>query len=165
MWRGHVPALIDYSLRFIEVIKVIDPNYTYQNMEKKLKEMQQSNVRYPAWFSDRNVCLSHRASLFFKSPSFYVDFTHEALTITHYAWPVPVANESTFIDSVTAAWYQKMDRYVKKPSGRNDPFVLFPQYIAELEHYLGKKVQYKPYVHPNERKRAVKRAKTIPEKK
>jgi hypothetical protein len=117
MWFDHESALIDYGLRCAAVIADRFPNYGRHNMVEKLvhNPLRQKDPVYPPWFNDPKLCMSHRASLFFKSPDHFRQFEEEAKKYDQYAWPVKVAKPSKFFETIMNEFHKKMWEYETKP--------------------------------------------------
>jgi hypothetical protein len=117
MWFDHESALIDYGLRCAAVIAERFSDYKRHNMVEKLlnNPLCQKGPMYPPWFNDPKLYMSHRASLFFKSPDLYPQFEEEAKMYDQYAWPVKVAKPSKFFETIMNEFHKKMWEYEMKP--------------------------------------------------
>lgn len=142
MWMDHVSALIDYGLVCVSVIAERFPDYSYQMMQQKLlnNSLRQDDPVYPAWFEDEQLYMSHRASLFFKSPELYPQFEPEAKLYEQYAWPVPVAKPSLFLETVMEEFHKKMHKYETKPwkpnARRPEPTTARANYVLRVQHIV-----------------------------
>jgi hypothetical protein len=167
MWMDHVSALIDYGLVCVSVIAERFPDYKYQMMEGKLlnNPSRQADPVYPAWFEDEQLCMSHRASLFFKSPEIYSQFEAEARLYEQYAWPVPVAKPSLFFETIMEEFHKKIHKYETKPwkhsARRPEPTIARANYVLRVQHVIvgkGHKVpSYEEFIQKEEKRRRNKK--------
>lgn len=88
MWRGAVPALIEYTLTCCDIWTSLGyadavANTIYDNFYDYLS----STIVIPKWCYDNRVLDSHKAMLYHKNPVHYKLFADYA-NITEYHWPV-----------------------------------------------------------------------------
>jgi hypothetical protein len=88
MWRGHMPALLDYTLAMCE--EWTSRGYTDTLSDKLFEEfgdLIDTTVTYPLWCERQDVLDSHKAMLYLKDPVHYALFAPYA-HIDAYVWPV-----------------------------------------------------------------------------
>ena len=87
MWRGAIPALIEYTLTCCDlwVARGFKDSIANKIYDKFSTYLLDSTIIIPKWCSDARVNDSHKAMLFHKDPQFYkqfADFQH----IKDYYW-------------------------------------------------------------------------------
>lgn len=88
MWRCFEPALVDYTLNACQAW--CNRGYADTITDKIFEEFPEwvdAQVIYPSWTHRPDVLASHKAMLYHKDPSHYIDFSGYA-HITDYVWPV-----------------------------------------------------------------------------
>jgi hypothetical protein len=88
MWRGHMPALLDYTLAMCE--EWTSRGYTDTLSDKLFEEfgdLIDTTITYPLWCERQDVLDSHKAMLYLKDPAHYALFAPYS-HITAYVWPV-----------------------------------------------------------------------------
>lgn len=88
MWRGHLPALVDYSLTMCEVW--CENGFSDSIADKiyiEFGEHIQTDPKLPPWFERAEVFASHRAMLYRKDPNYYANFEPDSKLYNEYVWP------------------------------------------------------------------------------
>lgn len=102
MWEGHEQALEHY---YNACIDEWEHRGFKNSMQRKLDIPIQFTM--PLWWGRNEIHDSHKARLFQKDPSFYMDFECYAREYPGYIWPVPTA-----VKHVEHVVYYKNIKYI-----------------------------------------------------
>lgn len=83
MWRGYLPALVNYGLVICKTWT--DKGYKDTCAEKMLALSKPGNDM-PSWMGEERLHRSHRSKLLSKFPEYYRDFFSEPDDLDYY-WP------------------------------------------------------------------------------
>lgn len=88
MWRGAIPALIEYTLCSCDLWTALGyKDSIADKIYDKFHPYFRFPIIIPKWCSNPRVIDSHKAMLYHKNPEHYKQFASYA-NITEYYWPV-----------------------------------------------------------------------------